>query len=130
LFTTPRVTSSYTTLSANSVGALLASRELKKVIQAVAICVGSASTREADSPMIVATPTTAATSSAIRNLIMFMAQLLSCLVAVQCFITLLSRRALCAGCGAGACRAFSDPPQRPIRCALIADYLTTRRPLQ
>jgi hypothetical protein len=31
-------------------------------------------------------------------------------------------------CGASACRAFGDRPQRLIRCELIADHLTTRPP--
>src|SRR6266478_6368500 len=46
--------------------------------------------------------------------------------ALQFFI--LSFSGLYAGCGAGACRAFGDRSQRPIRCELIADHLT-RHPL-
>jgi len=40
---------------------------------------------------------------------------------------LISPYSLVRGCGAGACRAFGDHPQRLIRCELIADRLATRR---
>src|SRR5512139_2702255 len=43
-------------------------------------------------------------------------------------ISILLLFALLGGCGAGTHIAFSDRPQRLIRCELIADHLTTRRP--
>jgi hypothetical protein len=55
--------------------------------------------------------------------------MVGCFGALQFFI-LFSCRALGASWGAGAGRAFSDHPQRLIRWELMADHLTTRRPVQ